>query len=349
MRASTLFAITLAVFLGLAVVAAAKYSGIFNVKPKEVPPPKVTLKVLVAAKNLFENMTIVPGDVRVRDMTDEEETHYREHKDKYLPPKIEAGNLRVLIRSVEVDQPILREYLDDINLPQSLNRRLSPSMRAVNIALPPQRAGGGLIQRGEFVDVYLTTHVSVAGKPETALTQTAAIARNIKVIVKRNMLWNALAPVDPNKPIDYTLEANPYRAALIEFARTKGELSLVTTSAPQESMSGSTTRSVVSASQSDPTSKEYQDEDKRVAEFVNGERPVGDADLERIFNLKPIRMSKPVQIETYNGVQYRGIHSFGPNSSGLMRPLTGEPSYGYQFGPVNPGKENDTNGNINNK
>jgi Flp pilus assembly protein CpaB len=341
MRASTLFAITAAVFLGLAVVAAAKYSGIFSPKAKEPPPPKVPLKVLVAAKNLFENMTILPGDVRVRDMSDEEEAAYKEHREKYLPPKVDAGIMRVLIHSVEADQPILREYLEDINLPQSLNRRLSsPSMRAVNISVPIDRADGGLIQRGEYVDVYLTTRVSVVGKPETSITETAAIARNLKVIVKRNMLWNALAAVDPKKPIDYTLEANPYRAALIEFARTKGELSLVTTAIPQESMGfTSPTRSVVSASQSDPTSKEYQDEDKRVAEFVNGERPVGDADLERIFNLKPIRMSKPIQIETYNGVHYRGVHSFGPSAGGPMRPITSEPSYGYQFAPVNT-KEN---------
>ncbi len=82
MKASTLFAITIAVFLGLAVVAAAKYSGIFNPKkeqPTQAPPRP---KVLVAAKNLFENMTILPGDTRVREMTDEEEAHYKEHKDK---------------------------------------------------------------------------------------------------------------------------------------------------------------------------------------------------------------------------------------------------------------------------
>lgn len=346
MKASTLFAITIAVFLGLTVVAAAKYSGIFNPKP---PAPQLAIerpKVLVAAKNLFENMTILPGDVAVREMTDTEEAHYREHKDKYLAPKVEAGAMRVLVRSIEADQPILREHLDDINLPQALNRRLSsPMMRAVNVAVPIERAAGGLIQRGEYVDVFLTTRVSVAGKPESAITQTAPIARNLKVIVKRNMLWNALAPVDPKKPINYTLETNPYRAALIEFARTKGELSLVSTATPQESLNPSS-RSVVSSSFSDPASKEYQNEDERVAEFQRGERAIGDTDLERIFNLKPIVVNKPVQIETYTGINYKGTRSFGPNGNGLMRPNTGEPSY-YQFSPVSSGKDKDNNGNKN--
>ncbi len=334
MRASTLFAVALAVFLGLGVVAAAKYSGIFNPRPKEVPPPKEHLKVLVAAKNLFEGFTILHGDVRVRDMSDDEEKQYLEHKDRYLAPKVEAGEMRVLVRSVEADQPLLREYLEDINLPTAINRRLSSDkMRAVNISLPIARAAGGLIQKGEHVDVYLTTRVSVPDRTDGAITQTAAIARNLKVIVKRNMLWPMMAPIDAAKPIDYTLEANPYRAALIQFASTKGELSLVPTASPQD-VNGKTGRAVVPPSQSDPSSKEYVDEDKRIAEFVSGERSVGEADLERIFNLKPINM--PVRIEKYYGVDYHGTQTFAKNGYGLPRPTTSEPAYGYQFSPPPP-------------
>jgi Flp pilus assembly protein CpaB len=331
MRASTLFAVALAIFLGLGVVAAAKYSGIFNPRPKEMPPPKEHLKVLVAAKNLFEGYTILHGDVRVRDMSDEEEKQYLEHKDHYLPAKVEAGEMRVLVRSVEADQPLLREYLEDINLPKALNLRLSSDkMRAVTLSLPVSRTAGGQIQKGEHVDVYLTTIVNVPGRTDGSITQTAAIARNLKVIVKRN-LWPILAPVDATKPIDYILEANPYRAALIEFARTKGELSLLPTATPQES-NGKTGRSVVPPTQSDPSSKEYVDEDKRIAEFVSGERSVGEADLERIFNLKPIRL--PVQIEKYYGVDYHGTQTFATN--GMSRPTTAEPAYGYQFSPPPP-------------
>jgi Flp pilus assembly protein CpaB len=345
MKASTLFAIAIAVFLGLAVVAAAKYSGLFNKKegpPPPPPPPK--LKVLVAAKNLFEGMTIMPGDTRVREMTDEEESHFKENRNKYLAPKAEAATLRVLVRSVEAEQPILREYVEDINLPSALNRRLSsPLMRAVNLSLPLERAGGGLIQKGEHVDVYLTTRIS-AGKPEHAIIQTAPIARNLKVIVKRNMLFTAMVANDPKKPIDYTLEANPYRAALIEFCKSKGELSLVTTAAPQET-SNSPARGVAEPSFRDSTSKEYMDEDDRVESFVRGERSVGEADLERIFNLKAIPYKKPVSIETYSGVHYTGPQVFVHNGNGPMRPATSEPSFGYQFSPPKASTENSGGGN----
>ncbi|MGH7225822.1 MAG: Flp pilus assembly protein CpaB [Gemmataceae bacterium] len=351
MKASTLFSIVAAVFLGLIVVAAAKYSGLFAPKPPAPPVVKEKIKVLVTAKNLFESFTIQPADVRVRDMTPAEEEHYSNNKEKYLPATIQAGVMRTLTRSVEADQPLLREYVDDINLPQAINRRLSsPTMRAVNVAVPIERAAGGLIQRGEYVDVYLTTRISVAGKPESTTTETAPIARNLKVIVKRNNPWNMLLPVDPNKPIDYTLEANPYRAALIEYSKFKGELALVPTAAPQE-LQAAARRDVVAAAQNDPTSKEYQSEDERVAEFMRGERAIGEADLERVFNLKPLDISQFVKIEKYTGVHYQGVQYFGGFSNedyshgkALLRPNTGQP-YFYQFSPVGPAKANNTNAN----
>jgi Flp pilus assembly protein CpaB len=349
MKASTLLSVAVALFLGLAVAVGAKYSGFFSPKPPApLPAPKPKLKVLVAAKNLFDGYTILQGDVNVRDMTDEEEAHYREHKDQYLPPKPEVAILRVLNRSVEADQPILRDCLDDINLPQAINRRLSsPSMRAVNITVPPERAAGGLIQRGEYVDVYLTTRIFVLGRRRSSsTTETAAIARNLKVIVKRNMLYDVIMPLDPTKPIEYTLEANVYRAALIEYAKTKGELTLVPNATPKDAKGKP---SYASSGHNDPASKEYQNEDERVEAMQRGEYAVGDADLERIFNLRAPNipgLSKPIEIEQYTGNRFRGVQSFDTNKgnnngNGPIRPNTGQAS-NYAFGPLNSRGPDDT-------
>jgi Flp pilus assembly protein CpaB len=334
MKASTLFAITIAVLLGLGVVAVAKYTGLFT--PKTPPPPvvKEPARILVAARNLFEGLTITPADVRVRDIKPEEEAQYNSHKDKYLPPLVEAGNMRVLARNVEADTPILKEHLQDSGLPDPLNRRLSsPMMRAVNVSLPPEQVAGGLIQINERVDVFLTTRISVGTKLESSVTQTAPIARNLRVIAKRNILWVVAVPNPQNRPLDYTLEANPYRAALIEFCKNKGDLTLLPTSAPQEP-AVQASRAVVSPTQSDPTSKEYAEEDKRIAEFLNGEHPIGEADLVRIFGLKPLLPPQLVQVERYTGVMYQGVQTFGSNGNGQLRPLTSEPSYNYQFSPL---------------
>ncbi|HMP17951.1 MAG TPA: hypothetical protein PKD72_13065, partial [Gemmatales bacterium] len=64
MRASTMFAMIVAVLVGLGAAVAAKATGIFNrAEPKKEPPP---IMVLAAANNIFEGNMIQTADVRVR-------------------------------------------------------------------------------------------------------------------------------------------------------------------------------------------------------------------------------------------------------------------------------------------
>jgi Flp pilus assembly protein CpaB len=275
MKRRTLLAVTIAVLLGLGVVTASRYTDIFKTPPPPAPPEEP--RVLVAALNLFEGMAIMPGDVRVRPIRPEERAFYDANKDKLLPPLVGAGALRILARPVPADKPILETDLEPQRAPNPLNRRLGPGMVGVQVAVPAERAAGGLIQTGERVDVYLTTNICTNGKCDNAVTQTAAIARNLKVIVKRNTLWHANAPVPADKPINFTLEANPYRAALITFAQTKGDLSLVPTSASRKA----------------PDDQEFANDDERVAAVKKGELSVGDADLERIFKMQFRRPRQP--------------------------------------------------------
>jgi hypothetical protein len=159
-------------------------------------------------------------------------------------------------------------------------------MRSVHIDLPRERAAGGLIRVGERVDVLLTSAVVPDGSAAEAFTATAAIARNLKVIVKRDNLWTVMQGVPPDKPVTYLLQGNPYRTALLEYAKLKGLLTLVPTAT---SLTGPGGKEAVN----DPDSREYRDEDRRVNEFLNNEHVVGDADLERIFNLNPRLLPTP--------------------------------------------------------
>jgi WD40 repeat protein len=82
-----------------------------------------------------------------------------------------------------------------------------------------------MIQVGEWVDVALTTDITW---PDGATqdTRTANIACACKVIAKRNSLWPIYACLPEDAPVHYTLEANPWRAALINFCKDKGLLTL---------------------------------------------------------------------------------------------------------------------------
>jgi pilus assembly protein CpaB len=342
MKGSSLFALSIAILLGLGVVGVAKYTGLFSQKGAPPPAAQDPIKVLVASGNLFEGYTLTTKEVRVRNLRQDEYAHYQANREQYLPPLPEAAHLRVLMRNLEADQPILREYLLDQGIPDALHRRLEPGMRSVNLTLTPDKAGGGLIQLGERVDVYLTANVAWGGDWSTGATRTACLARNLKVIVKRNNLWTALAPVNENQPVHFTLQANPYRAALLEFAKGKGELTMVPTSATQERVTGiRPAGGILPASQSDLDSKEYRDEDNRIASFNRGELVIGEVDLQRIFNLTPPVKVPPLRVERYSGVNLIGTTVFGPDAradvaySDTNHPANGngKSASGFQFQP----------------
>jgi Flp pilus assembly protein CpaB len=342
MKASSLFTLTIAILLGLAAVVGAKYTGLFDRQPppqaKETPVPHI----LVAKQNLFEGLTVASGQVRVRPLRPYELAHYQNNLEKYMPPLQTAAHMRILNRNVEADQPLLKEYFQDQTMPESISSRLDPNMRAVNVAVPKARSAGGLLRLGEHVDVYLTSNICTGPNCDNPLTQTACIARNCKIIVKRNNLWTVLTTDPDNKPLNFTLQANPYRAALIEFAQTKGNLALQPTPANTKA----TSLAAKTGSFSDPDSEEYRDEDRRVAGVVNGELTVSDLDLERIFNLKPMPAPAlappPIMITRYSGLVKQGTTVFnadgssGPRQAQAVaasnRPnLEGGSTMGYRF------------------
>jgi Flp pilus assembly protein CpaB len=334
MRASTLFGVTIASLLGLGAAVGAKYTGVFDRQPIAEKKDAV-VQILVAKNNLFEGMTATAADVRVRPLTEDEVDFYKRNKDKFMPPLPEAAQLRVMARSVGVNEPLLKEHFQDQSVPEGVSQRLDPGMRAVNLVLPKERASGGVLRVGELVDVLLTTNICTDAECTSPHTATATIARNLKIIVKRDTLWTVMAPIPDNLAL--TLQANPYRAALIEYAKFKGLLTLVPSASaglPKSASKGF----------SDPETKEYRDEDARVKALLSGDLAVGEPDLERIFNLRPMAARvPPTMIERYNGVSITGMSvinggkgaptkgvapAFEPpgGSTGLV-----SPSLGYAF------------------
>lgn len=282
MRASTVFAIALSLLIALAAAAGAKYAGLFDKKPApppgEKPPP---LKVLVAGVNLYEDVAVLAEQVMVRDIRPEEEKSLKEKygdnwTSKLMPSFVNAAHLRVSKFNIPADAILLKEYFSDSTLPQALWERLEKNTRAVNVTVSKEDAAGGAIRLGEYVDVLLTTKVwnPVTEKEET---RTAIIARACKVIMKRNNPWTVMAADPDDKPLNFTLQANAYRAALIKYAMNYGQLSLQPVIKPEK----------ISTSFSDPNSKEYANEDQRVEEILRGELTIGDKDLVRIFQLPP--------------------------------------------------------------
>lgn len=304
MRASTVFALTLAVLIGLGAVVGARWAGYLG----KTEPAKKEIQVLVAARNLFPGDMIETTWVKARALRPEEIAHYEANKQSYLPPVQQAASLRVPKKGIEADTPILREDLQEMAKPEPLHLRLLPNMRAVNITLPKDQSAGGLIQVGEWVDVYMTSTIS-SDSAET--TRTAPIAHRLRVIAKRNALWNVFSPLPENKPVQFTVEANPYRAGLIEFARTKGTISLVPLSAAEQKsleekrarlLENNTPVALLPVAFVEKTTGDYDREDVRVEGLNKGEYSIGTTDLVRIFDLNTTAPPRAdIRVETFNG------------------------------------------------
>ncbi|HMP01379.1 MAG TPA: RcpC/CpaB family pilus assembly protein [Gemmatales bacterium] len=332
MRASTMFALIVAVLLGLGVAVGAKASGLLSrAEPKkEVPPPMV----LAAAANLFEGTCLQAADVRLRPIMPEEMEAFR--KGELLPAMTQAAVRRFAKVNIPADAALRKDFLEDMAAPLTIKDRLAPGMNAINVALPKAHCAGGMINVGDWVNVQLITNVET---PEGGMTTASAvIARNVRVVAKRNSLWPVAQPLAFDAPMNFTLETNPYRAALVEFSKQKGQLVLVPISESDrrvlearrlEMLNGSGVQQV---SFSVPESPEYRDEDVRVAAFNEGAYAISDADLMRIYNLKMEKQPEPpvTAIEVWSGVRRAGEVVFG-GPGGTQVPPSG-PSVGRNSG-----------------
>jgi Flp pilus assembly protein CpaB len=353
MKASTLLAVTIALFLALGVAIGARQMGLFAQSSQPAPPPPI-IKVLVARANLYEGVAITSKQVAVRDLRDDEKEFYNKNRDKFMPASTEAALLRIPNRNIEADSVLLKTDLVDLAYPDGVPVRLAPGTRAVNVSVPKEQAAGGLIAKGDYVDVWLTSIVCDGNDCSKASTLGAYIARNLKVVVKRNNLWTTLRPNPDNVPVSFTLEANPYRAALIEFAMTKGSITLLPSSAPRRETGGVAPASTEAPrSFSIPDSREYRDEDERIDKLLKGEISITNGDLERIFNLRPIVRPQPgpppVTIQRISGNTLTGSSVFSADGKylGGLRPgksaedekvpepsgpvVSGAPTMGYTF------------------
>lgn len=352
MKASTLFALILAVLLGLGAAVGAKYTGLLGrTETKKEPPP---IMVLAAAGNIFEGNVIQAADVRLRPAHAEEMEAIR--KGELLPPMIPAAVKRFAKINIPADAPMRKEFLEDLMAPTDLRARLAPGMRAVNLAIPKHHAAGGMINVGDWVDVQLMAAVEAPGVPLAGgavaaggtTAHAAMIARGVRIAAKRNNLWPVNTPLGPDCPVNFTLETNPYRSALIEFAKDKGTLVLLPVSeADKRSLEARRSDSllqqqqngnVVTASYVLQDNAEYQEEDVRVSNFLQGKYVIGENDLARIFNLKytpPEAPPEPKKMMRITGIRSTGYHVLDGDRESFEAPVASGNNGPRRIAPAN--------------
>jgi Flp pilus assembly protein CpaB len=344
MRASTIFALIVAVLLGLGAAVGIKYSGVLErkteaTKTKSMPP------VLVAANNIFEGALLQASDVKIRAARPEELSAYSAHD--LLPAVTQAAVRRVAKVAIEADRPIRKDMLEDLSSPGSITDRIGPCDRGVHCCLNKIYCAGGLLQPGDYVDVYLTTTLEGQnGSQLGSRTAQALLARGVRIAARRNSLLPKDTPLGPDCCINYDLSANPYRAALIEYALNVGILSLHPVGTVEKNrletewkrkreeaealrVRGDTAIATASTGdRNEPYLAPYcrtgdELEDKRIAGILNGSYTVSDKDLMEIFGFKYTPPVPRPSIETVSGVKVVGIREFGTDSHAVVNAPVG--------------------------
>lgn len=301
--ASTLFAMVMAIVAGL--IFALVFKTVILDRGKTVaPPPPPTRKVTVAASNILDKTLIAPGMIKQINLT---EAEYEALLSRSNGRQMLVGNQpigRTTRQPVKAEEPVFEDQLEPLAYPEPVSNRLSPGKRAVVVAMP---ANAAMVQVGDRVDVVGTLEHNNSAFGNVGTT-TAVLARNLRVIARFGSTMTAVRPRGNVRT--YTLEASPYRANVIELAKSVGA-----------TFSLSVNPRPVDANALTAATEDEADESE-------GER-VTLEDLARIFGIQPPAPPPPVwTVERFHGVhrvQSLSFPGYHPGTSEKPASSTGNP------------------------
>ncbi len=219
LSAGGVFAITMAMVAGLIVACAVKIL-ILDKKPTAPEAPPATRQLTVAATNIYDKIEITANMIKTITVPQSE-------YDKYVEKGKKRGGLltgkqpvlRLTREPIRADEPIFEDQLQPFSFPETLTQRVRPGMQAAVISVP---AHSTMAQIGEKVDLLATLSNTgdVFGRRAGA-NATAMLADRAEVVARFGTLRTGVPP-PPGADRTYTLEVEPWQAAIIELAKRAG-------------------------------------------------------------------------------------------------------------------------------
>ena len=211
----SLIALCAALFLG---VVAVYLANIFltNTEEKAARASAGTTKVAVAAVPLDYGVALTPEKVRFVDYPSNSLPAGTYERIGQLLP---AGEKRVALRPIQVNEPILASKVSGKGQPKSIASLLPDGMRAMAVRINDVSGVAGFIQTNDAVDVLVTR--SIGDNREV----TDVLLQNIRVMaIDQNAKKN---DGTPDVARTTTLEVGPLEAQKLALAQRVGTLSLV--------------------------------------------------------------------------------------------------------------------------
>lgn len=210
----SMIALGAAVLLGLIAVF---FANSFLVGKQQQIYSRGTTKVAVASAPLTFGTDITPDKVRFVD-----------YPNSSIPPGaftnaaqlIPAGQKRVALRPISINEPILSDKISGIGQGASIAALLPEGMRAATVRINDVSGVAGFVQPNDSVDVLITR-----SPPGDGNRVTDVLLQNVHVLAIDQQAKNADG--SPNVGRTATLEVNPLDAQKLALAQEVGSLSLV--------------------------------------------------------------------------------------------------------------------------
>lgn len=221
MNRQTLIALGIALVLGLAAVYLA--NTFLTTNERKVEQAQVGLtKVAVAAVPLDYGMDITPDKVKFVDYPSASLPPGAFNQFAQLAP---AGKRRVVLRPIQLNEPILASKLAGEGLGPSIAYLLPDGMRAAAVRVNDVSGVAGFVQPSDAVDVLITRQMDNR-------QVTDVLLQNIRVIAIDQNAQGANGQPILGKTA--TLEVTPIDAQKLALAQQIGSLSLVLRKAGQD-------------------------------------------------------------------------------------------------------------------
>ena len=218
MRRQTLIALGVAVILGLIAVFLAN-TYLTGRERQMASSPEGMVRVAVAALPLGYGTDITPDKVR---FVNYPEASLPPGTYKTLDELLPQGQRRVVLRPIQVNQPLLAADLSGSGQNASIAALLPDGMRAATVRINDVSGVAGFVKPNDTVDVLITRQAIGADNNNGQVTDV--LLQNIRVIA---MDQAAASDGQPVVSRTATLELTPVDAQKVALGQQLGQLSLV--------------------------------------------------------------------------------------------------------------------------
>ena len=220
MRRQTLIALGVAIILGLVAVLLAN-SYLTGREKQLASSPEGMVRVAVAALPLAYGTEVTPEKVK-----------FVNYPQASLPPGtyksmaelLPEGKQRVVLRPIQVNQPLLAADLSGSGQNASIAALLPDGMRAATVSINDVSGVAGFVKPNDTVDVLITRQPIGGDGAAQGQQVTDVLLQNIRVIA---MDQAAASNGQPAVSRTATLELTPLDAQKIALGQQLGQLSLV--------------------------------------------------------------------------------------------------------------------------